>query len=133
MQHVTTGISIKDSQRILNNWNKGETVGNVRPVINLQRYATQIARDSSYQYHGAINEVIAQEYKLDSFIYTGDLIRDSRPLCQHLVRLRRTIKLDEMPALIKKYPQGLYPNTSKKNFIQLRGGYNCRHSAFAVK
>lgn len=133
MQHVTTGISIKDSQRIIKNWNEGETVGNIKPTVNLQRYATQISRDATYQYHGAINEIIAKEYGLAAFIYTGDIIEDSRPICKHLVGLRRTIELDEMPALIKKYPEGLYPNTSKKNFIQVRGGYGCRHGAFAVR
>lgn len=133
MQHVTTGMSIKDSQRILSKWNDGETVGTVKPAINLQRYATQISRDSAYQYNGTINEIIAKEYELDAFIYTGDVIRDSRPLCRHLVGLRRTIKLEEMPPLIKKYPQGLYPDTTKENFLNVRGGYNCRHSAMAVR
>lgn len=133
MQQVTTGISIKDSQKIIENWNDGETVGNIRPAVNLQRYATQLARDSTYQYHGTINEIIAQRYDLESFIYTGDIIEDSRPLCRHLIGLKRAIKISEMPGLIKKFPEGLYPNTSTKNFIVYRGGYSCRHSAFAVR
>lgn len=136
MQQVTTGISLKDSQRILKRWNDGElTQGlhNGRQTPNLTKYATQVSRDTLYGYYGAINEVIAKEYDLTSFIYTGDIIEDSRPMCRHLVGLRRPIELDEMPALIKKYPEGLYPNTSSKNFIQLRGGYSCRHGAFAVK
>lgn len=136
MQQVSTGISIKDSQRILKKWNDGELTGKLtsgRQTPNLQKYATQVSRDSLYQYHGAINEVISKEYDLTDFVYTGDIIEDSRPMCRHLVNLKRTISLEEMPALIEKYPQGLYPGTSKKNFIQLRGGYSCRHSAFAVR
>lgn len=133
MQHVTGGISIKDSERIIRNWNDGETVSEIRPTVNLQRYATQLSRDSLYGYYGSINEVIAKEYDLTAFIYTGDIIEDSRPMCRHLVGLKREIELNEMPALIQKYPQGLYPGTAKKNFIQLRAGYQCRHGAFAVQ
>lgn len=136
MQQVTTGISLADSQRILKRWNDGELTGSLtsgRQTPNLQKYATQISRDSLYQYYGAINEVIAEKYNLTAFIYTGDVIEDSRPMCRHLVGLKREIELDEMPELIKKYPQGLYPNTDKENFIQLRGGYNCRHGAFSVR
>lgn len=136
MQQVTGGISLKDSQRILKKWNDGElTQGlhNGRQTPNLTKYATQVSRDTLYGYYGAVNEIIAKEYDLSAFIYTGDIIEDSRPMCRHLVGLKRPIELEEMPALIKKYPEGLYPNTSSKNFIQLRGGYSCRHGAFAVK
>lgn len=136
MQQITRGTSLADTQKILKKWNEGELpkeLNSGRQTPNLQKYATQIARDTVYQSNGAINQLIAERYELDSFIYTGDIIRDSRPLCRHLVGMHRKIKLDEMPALIKRYPQGLYPNTTKKNFLQLRAGYNCRHSAFAVR
>jgi hypothetical protein len=38
-----------------------------------------------------------------------------------------------MPAFIAAYPEGLYPGTTKENFIQVCGGYGCRHSALAVR
>jgi hypothetical protein len=136
MQQVTGGISLKDSQKILKRWNDGElTQGlhNSRQTPNLTKYATQVSRDTLYGYYGAVNEIIAQEYDLSSFIYTGTILEDSRELCRHLVHLKRPIELSEMPKLIEKYPRGLYPNTNSKNFIQLRGGYNCLHGAFAVK
>lgn len=138
MQQVTQGVTLKDSQRILKNWNKGDlsagsqlTSGRATP--NLTKYATQVARDSLHGYNGTINEVIATEYDLKAFKYVGDIIEDSRPFCRHLVGLKRTIKLSEVPGFVQKYPDGLKPNTTMKNFYVVRGGYACRHLAIAVR
>lgn len=133
MQQVTQGITIKDSRKILDKWNEGSTVGDVTPVPNLASYSSQLARDAAYQHQGAINEIISGHYNLDHFIYTGNIIEKSRPLCRHLIWLQRDIALSEIPALLTKYPQGLYPETNEGNFITRRGGYNCRHEAFPVK
>lgn len=129
MQHITSGISIADSRKLLDRWNDGKTIGDVNEVPNLEKYATQISRDAAYKHNGAINGVIAEQYGLKKFIYVGSIIEDSRPLCRHLVNEDREIALSEMPELIKKYPQGLYPNTTSKNFISVCGGYGCRHTA----
>lgn len=136
MQHVNSGISINDSRKVLKRWNEGNLSGQLssgRQTPTLQSYATQISRDSMYQYYGTINNIIKQRYQLDYFIYTGNIIEDSRPFCRHLVDLDREIAIDEVPKFIDKYPKGLYPNTTKENFLQYRGGYNCRHGAFAVR
>lgn len=137
MQQVATGTTIKDTQRILRNWDEGKlTDGRLtsgRQTPRLQAYASQIATDSIYKHNGTINEIVRNEFGLNDFIYNGTLVKDSRPLCVHLVQLRRIISLDEIPALIAKYPAGLYPNTSKKNFMQVCGGYHCEHTATAVK
>lgn len=139
LQQVSQGITIKDSLRILKNWNDGELTaskGNLasgEPVPTLQKYATQIARDTAFQYEGAIQNVIADKFQLDTFIYTGGIIKDSRPFCRHLVGLKRKIKLSEVPKLLEQFPQGTIPDTTKENFYQRRGGYSCRHSAFPVR
>lgn len=133
MQHVTTGITIKDSRRVLDRWNDGDKVGDITPVPNLAKYSVQLSRDAAYQYNGAINGIIADQYGLDKFIYVGDIIEHSRPLCRHLVNLDRDIEMSELPEILKKYPQGLYPGTNTGNFIQRRGGYGCRHEAFPVR
>lgn len=137
MQQVTTGITLKDAQGVLKQWNEGNLVSGKltsgRQVHRLQAYSTQVARDSLFQYSGTIQNIISKEYQLDKFVYVGDVIKDSRPFCKHLVGLRRKIELTEIPPLVEKYPDGLYPNTTKKNFYQVRGGYNCRHVAMPVK
>lgn len=137
MQQVTTGITIKDAQGILKQWNEGNLVSGKltsgRQVHRLQAYSTQISRDSIYGYQGTIQNIIAKEYDLSHFIYVGNLVRDSRPLCKHLIGLKRKIDINEMPPLIAQFPDGLYPNTTRKNWYINRAGYNCTHAAFPVK
>ncbi len=137
MQQVTTGMSIADALKMLERWDAGEltdgkqTAGRQTP--NLQRYATQLARDTMYQYNGTVQDIIRTEYGLDAFIFTGDVIADTRPLCRHLVRLDRPITWDELPALLTRYPQGVIRGTTAENFAVYRGGYNCRHVVLAVR
>lgn len=137
MQAVSTGITIKDAESLLKNWNDGNAVSGKltsgRQVHRLQAYTTQVARDSIFQYSGTMQNIIAKEYDLKKFVYVGGVVQDSRPFCKHLSGLRRKIDIDEVPPLVEKYPDGLYPNTTKKNFMQVRGGYNCRHTAMAVR
>lgn len=136
MQQISTGISIKDSQRILKKWNDGDLTGKLtsgRQTPNLQKYATQVSRNVLYQYHGTINELIANEYDLKGGIYTGDIIEDSRPGCKYLVGLKRIIHIDEIPGVIKRFPEGVIAGTTKENFPVYRMGHSCRHSWFAVR
>lgn len=136
-QQAVQGASIKDALDILDEWNKGEASNgkytNGMKAPNLTRYATQIARDASYSFDRNVNTIIADRYGLDAFTYAGGIIEDSRPLCKNLVLLNRPILFDELPPLLRQYPQGLYPDTTKDNFIQKCGGYSCRHRAFPVK
>jgi len=137
MQQVTTGGTLRDAESLLRNWNDGEIAPGklvvARQTPRLQAYATQIARDSIYSYQGSIQEIIKKEYELTKFIYVGDIIKDSRPFCRHLVGLRRKIDIDEVPKLILQFPEGLKPDTTKKNFYVNRGGYSCRHTVMAVR
>lgn len=138
MQVVTNGISLKDARSLLKNWNDGElTAGSKltsdRATPRLQAYSTQIARDSLYGYQGSIQQTIGKEYDLTKFLYVGGLVKDSRPFCKHLVSLKRKIDITEVPPLVEKYPAGLKPNTTKKNFVVNRGGYNCQHLVMMVR
>ncbi len=139
MQQITTGITIKDSERILKNWNEGNLTASQSELAsgkatpNLQTYAGQIARDAAFVYNGTINEIIAEKHNLTKFIYTGGLVKDSRPFCRHLIGLHRKIDIDEIPELVKQYPQGLKDNTTKKTFYANRGGWNCLHCVMPVK
>lgn len=137
MQQVTSGNTITESLKMLQRWNEGElTNGKYTNKIltpNLQKYATQIARDTSYSVDRTINSIIKERYGLGKFIYVGGVIEDSRPLCRYLVGLRRKIGFDELPELIQQFPDGLIAGTDEKNFTQNCGGYNCRHRVMAVK
>lgn len=134
--NVLQARSIIETVKMLEQWNDG-TLSSGRlnrgmPAPNLQRYATQMARDSAYAVQRTTNEIIKEHYGLKKFIYVGSLVEASRPLCVHLVAMNRPIALDEIPELIVKYPDGLYPGTNKDNFISNCGGYGCRHICLSV-
>lgn len=137
MQQVTSGASIEDSKKMIDLWGKGKlsdgdsTMGRETPSLN--QYGTQMARDTSYQYNGVVNKIIRDVYKLDGFIYVGNKVKHSRPLCVHLVDENREIMFSELPELLIKYPEGVIPGTTQDNFIVYRGGYGCRHLAMAVR
>lgn len=137
MQTVTEGRTIKQATSMLKNWNEGElpsgTIATARPTPRLQAYAGQMARDSLFQYNGTVQDNVKDKYKLGSFLYVGGTVKATRPLCRHLVGMKRKIKISEIPQLIIKYPEGTYPDTTMDNFLVYRGGYNCLHSAIAVR
>lgn len=137
MQHVVRGDNIKKMRSTLENWDKGQlkpgTLASDIKAPRLQAYSTQIARDTMYSYQGAVQGVISKEYGLSHFIYVGGLVADSRPFCKHLVGLNRKVSFEEIPPLVIAYPDGLRPGTTKDNFLQVRGGFNCNHVAMAVK
>src|SRR5690606_13129165 len=136
-RQAVSGMTTKQALSLIEKWNNGElssgrlNVGN--PAPNLNRYAVQMARDTAFSMNRNANDIISKELDLTHFVYVGGLVADSRPLCKHLVSLRRRISLSEIPALVKRYPEGLYPNTTKANFMQVCGGYNCNHTAMGVR
>lgn len=135
-QNVMQGRSIVDTVKILEKWDAGDLssgrLAGGQPTPNLQRYATQMARDSAYSVQRTTNNIFKERYNLTKFAYAGSLVKDSRPLCRYLVNLNRTIDINEMPKLIQEFPEGLYPNTTRENFTIVCGGYNCNHIAHMV-
>lgn len=154
-QQVTSGASVKDALGIIEKWNAGEMVKGKftqdgAPTPNLQKYSTQVARDSIYGVHRSFNNIVKDKYGLKSVIYVGTVVKDSRPLCEYLVSLKRPILLSEIADLFAgKIPdaamafaekktkegflQGTVPGTNADNFCQYCGGYNCLHQSLAVK
>lgn len=137
MQTIAHGQTIKQATSMLKNWNNG-TLGDGKLSgaprnPRLQAYAGQIARDSLFQYNGTIQDNIGQKYGLKNFIYVGGVVRESRPFCVHLVNLKRKISIEEVPALVEKYPEGLVPNTTRENFPTYRGGFNCLHNVMMAR
>lgn len=137
MQQITAGASITESIAMLERWDKGELTNgkftNNQPTPNLQRYATQIARDSSYSVDRTISGIIKERYDLGDIMYVGGLVHDSRPFCVHMVQHEQPVPMDVVAEYIKLYPQGLIADTTTENFMQRVGGYSCRHKAFAVR
>lgn len=137
MQQVATGCTIKSARSIITNWDKGTLdtgrLASDRHAPRLQAYATQLARDTIYTYNGTIQDIVKERFNLDKFIYVGGLVKDSRPFCRHLVGLNRKIDIKEIPQLVIAYPNGLRPNTTMANFLEVRGGFQCNHLAMPVR
>lgn len=155
MQWGSANIGLRDAVEYLEQWNDGEMVkgkytNTGEPTPNLQKYATQVARDGIYGVHRSFNNTVKETYGLDSFIYVGGLVADSRPICEYLVSLNRPISFDEVGELlvgripdeamlfaekptVAGFLQGVVPNTNKDNFCRYCGGYNCTHQVVAVR
>ena len=90
---------------------------------NLRRYAGQIAHDSVMQFHGQFTVAKAKESGLTHYIYTGTLVRDSRPFCQNM--LNKTLTEEEIRQIWNT--EGWQGKSTGDPFI-VRGGYRCRHT-----
>jgi hypothetical protein len=139
-RHTTTGISYTDAQNEIVNLVQG--IDGKQGLV--ERYSSQIARDSINRYNGTINNVIASEFELDGFRYIGSLIDTSRDSCNYLVQgtgpmsefMRDGVyRISDLPKIIEKLKNqsGWNDETTPTNFFELRGGYNCRHEAIPIK
>jgi len=139
-KHVTTGISYEDASLEIVNLVQG--VNGKQGLV--ERYSSQIARDSINRYNGTINNVLAAEFELDGFRYVGSLIETSRQACEFLVEGTGPMeqfmrdgayRIADLPEIIERLKNlsGWNPETTPTNFFELRGGFNCRHEAIPIK
>ncbi len=110
-------------------------LGNKERLGHLNRYISQVSRDSISQYDGLLQSRIQEELDLDGYSYEGSLIKDSRSQCIKWVGLGE-LPIKDLTALIREAfnsGQGMIPGTTKVNFPAFRGGFNCRHFATAIR
>jgi len=122
-QRVMTGIGFNQLESYL-----AQQMGN-SPWV---RFA---AFNAVQQYDGAINEAIADEFKLNAYRYVGSLIEDSRPQCRRWVG-KEVIKREDLNSELewaRMNGSGIVPATNEINFARFRGGYNCRHQAYPIR
>lgn len=100
-----------------------------------RRYVTQVARDSLGQADGYAQEVVRTTFDLNAIRYVGSLVRDSRPQCRRWVRKDTILytELDEEIRWAYRNGSGMIRPTTPSNFLENRGGYNCRHTAIPVR
>lgn len=155
MSQVTGGASIGDALEQLELWNNdkmvtGKFTTDGKPAPSLTKYATQLARDTAYAVQRNQNNIIKDKYGLDAVAYVGGLRRDSRPICEYIVSLKRPVLLTEIDSLFagdipqqamkfaekktkKGFLQGTIPGTNGENFCQRCGGFNCLHQSLPVR
>lgn len=103
--------------------------------IDLEGYATQIVRDSSYAPARTNNQLIKSVNNTNGFRWIGGLLLTSRPLCKYIVNdLNGKISEDKLRDVLKmeKYQDGLKPDTTVKNICELCGGYSCNHEVIPI-
>lgn len=122
------------------------------------RYLQQTVMDSLSQYDGAMNKRIGEIYEFENFLYIGNTIETSRPFCVHLRDdLGGRFTKEQLKTALNEYCPGGVPSeeritfkthagekTAKKgsgmiegtkedNFVQLRGGWGCRHRCIPTR
>lgn len=133
LNSASSGMTIAEAELQLRNI----VLGDAQRLGKLNRYVTQISRDSISQYSGMLESRIAKEYELDCISFEGSLIKDSRPACVRLIKeFNGEIKVSELDEFLKwayANSPGMIPGTTKDNFYIYRNGYNCRHYATATR
>lgn len=95
----------------------------------------QASRDSLGQFNGVVNQAVKEAFDLNALRYVGNIIEDTRPQCMRWVE-KRILFFDELQSEINwanRNGTGFIPGTTVDNFLQNRGGYNCRHTAIPVR
>lgn len=130
LRSATSGMTIAQAEIQLR-----ETIlGNPERLGKLDRYVTQVSRDSISQFDGMMQERIAKDYDLDGVSYEGSIIKDSREQCKRWATMGE-IPIKDLPKEIEwayANGSGMIPGTTKDNFCINRGGFSCRHFATAI-
>jgi hypothetical protein len=123
---------------------------------SLLSWTRQVANDTTNAVNGTIQTHLRDKYDLQGGRYIGNLIRDSRPFCKHMINDEKyPMDNETLDKVLKQYvgnktkiqvgwnengtakmlPKGagMYAETNTRNFPVVVGGYNCRHRWFAMR
>ena len=93
----------------------------------LERYITQVTNDAVMTFNQEYLNTISEDLDVEYYIYSGTIIKDSRPFC--VARAGRLFTRDQVKSWGKLGQwQGKIPGTNEKTIFTYRGGYNCRHN-----
>lgn len=105
-----------------------DTVENGKPLSGLlKKYSQTYAFTGYAAFDRRIQRIKAEQYKIDKFLYSGSLIRDSREFCQQ--RAGKIFTRKEIDSWNKLDWQGKV--RGRDVWIYL-GGWNCQHSLVPV-
>lgn len=93
----------------------------------------QTLYDSMREYQGAINQKIALDFGMNTWLYTGSILKTTRPQCRRWIEdLKGVIPFSELQSEIDwayENGTGMIEDTTPQNFGSNCGGYGCRHTA----
>lgn len=119
LQNVSAKSSFADLREGLGTLIKGDETVNGE----MQRYLRTYAYDTFAQTQRAVDLNIADTYGFNSFVYSGDIIKDTREFCAE--RAGGVFSREELEEWETMDWQGKNPDVPVS--ISL-GGYNCRHT-----
>lgn len=131
LESATSGMTIPQAEKQL----RDLIISDSERLGKLERYVTQIARDSISQFDGMMQGRIAKDFELDCISYEGSIIKDSREQCRRWAAMGE-IKISELTSEIEwafNNGSGMVEGTTKDNFYIYRGGWSCRHTCTAVR
>ena len=59
----------------------------------IERYTTQVVRDTLNQYDGVVQQRLTQELDFNAFMFTGSVIETSRPACIHMTNAPNAVTI----------------------------------------
>lgn len=97
----------------------------------LRRYAGTFATDTFNRFDRSYTKVLADDFEVKKFEYSGGLVGDSRDFCTARVGGQFTREQIESWATLQW--QGKFNGTDATNIFVVLGGYNCLHSLIPVE
>ena len=119
-QGITSGMEIGEMEETL----RTVIVGDSKRLGGLERYVSQITRDSLNQFSANYNTSISATTGLEWYYYSGSIIDDTRDYCRE--RAGKYFHKKEVEDVPSQW-SGRIPGTNSSTVFTYRGGYNCRH------
>lgn len=105
--------------------------GDPEKVGRLERATRQVVSDTFALSDRAITNASAEQLGLEYYLYTGGLLKTTRPFC--LARNGKFFKKSEVESWgANPTWAGAMEGTDDKTIFQTAGGYNCQHSILPV-
>lgn len=127
---VNKGINTGSSYEGMREEVKQFLVGKEERPGELTRYVTTITRDALFNYSRAYQNAASNDLGLEWYVWSGGLIKTSRPFCvshaDHYYHQR------EIEAFANQEWAGKRPGTTESSIFVYAGGYNCAHSIIPV-
>ena len=125
-QNVTSGGLFADMVETM----RVTILGDPERLGGLQRYASQITRDSLNQYARNYQQSVTSDIGFEWFFYSGQLVSDSRSYC--VEREGKYFHKNEVMDSASGQWSGRIPGTNSSTIFTYAGGYNCGHSYLPV-
>jgi hypothetical protein len=125
-QNVTSGGLFSDMVETM----RVTILGDPERLGGLQRYASQITRDSLNQYARNYQQSVTSDIGFEWFFYSGQLVSDSRSYC--VEREGKYFHKNEVMDSVSGQWSGKIPGTNSSTIFTYAGGYNCGHSYLPV-